>query len=162
PIGDNEIELRDRDGRPVARGQEGEIWSRGPELFLGYRDPSLNHDAFDARGFLRTGDLGVCDADGYLTITGRLKDIIIRRGEKVSGKELEDLLYEHPKVGAVAVIPIADGVVGERVCAVVVPTERDVPPTLDELIAFLETKELSRRKLPERLEIVDALPLTAS
>jgi cyclohexanecarboxylate-CoA ligase len=162
PIGDNEIELRDLAGRPVVCGEEGEIWSRGSELFLGYRDATLNADAFDERGFFRSGDLGVLDADGYLTITGRRKDIIIRRGEKISAKELEDLLHEHPKVGAVAVIPSADAQVGERICAVVVPAGADCIPTLAELVAFLEMKEVSRRKLPERLEIVDALPLTAS
>ncbi len=151
PIPPNQIEMRD-----------GEVWARGPELCLGYRDPSLNDDAFDERGFFRTGDCGVVDADGYLTITGRIKDIIIRRGEKFSAKEIEDLLFEHPKVRSVAVVPWPDPAVGERVCAVVVPSQADDPPSLDELLRFLETRELSRRKLPERLEIVDEMPVTAS
>ncbi len=151
PMPGNEIQLRD-----------GEIWARGPELFLGYRDPALDADAFDAAGWFRTGDLGVLDADGYLTITGRVKDIIVRRGEKFSAKEIEDLLFEHPKVRAVAVVPVPDPAVGERVCAVVVPARADEPPALEELVRFLEAQELSRRKLPERLELVDALPVTAS
>jgi acyl-CoA synthetase (AMP-forming)/AMP-acid ligase II len=151
PIPPNQIELRD-----------GEVWARGPELCLGYRDPGLNTHAFDARGFFRTGDSGVIGADGYLTITGRIKDIIIRRGEKFSAKEIEDLLFEHPKVRSVAVVPWPDPAVGERVCAVVIPTEAANPPSLDELVRFLEARELSRRKLPERLQIVDEMPVTAS
>jgi cyclohexanecarboxylate-CoA ligase len=162
PVPPSEIVLRDADGRPVAAGSEGEIWARGPELCLGYRDPGLNREAFDANGFFRTGDLGVVDADGYLTITGRVKDIIIRRGEKFSAKEIEDLLFEHPKVRAVAVVPIPDPAVGERVCAVVVPARADDPPDLAELGQYLTSRELSRRKLPERLELVAELPTTAS
>jgi cyclohexanecarboxylate-CoA ligase len=151
PIPPNQIELR-----------EGEIWARGPELCLGYRDPALNAEAFDARGFFRTGDLGTIDAGGCLTITGRVKDIIVRKGEKVSAREIEDLLFAHPRVREVAVVPLADPEVGERICAVVVPTEPSDPPSLAELVGFLETKELSRRKLPERLAIVAELPVTAS
>jgi cyclohexanecarboxylate-CoA ligase len=151
PISPNAIELRD-----------GEVWARGPELCLGYRDASLNDDAFDERGFFRTGDCGVIDADGYLTITGRIKDIIIRRGEKFSAKEIEDLLFEHPQVRSVAVVPWPDPAVGERACAVVVPAEAGNPPSLGELVRFLEACGLSRRKLPERLVVVDDLPMTAS
>jgi cyclohexanecarboxylate-CoA ligase len=161
-VGPNQIELRDADGRPVALGSVGEIWARGPELCLGYRDPALDADAFDARGFFRTGDLGVLDADGYLTITGRVKDIIVRGGEKFSAKEIEDLLAEHPGVRQVAIVPAPDARVGERVCAVIVPTDPSAPPTLEELVRFLEAHELSRRKLPERLLVYDALPTTAS
>jgi cyclohexanecarboxylate-CoA ligase len=162
PIGPNQIELRDGDGRPVPAGREGEIWAHGEELFLGYRDAALDAECFDERRFFRTGDLGVLDADGYLTITGRVKDIIIRGGEKFSAKEVEDLLFEHPKVRSVAIVPMPDARLGERACAFVVPVDADDPPTLSELARFLETHELSRRKLPERLELVDALPLTAS
>ena len=162
PVGSNEVELRDDAGRVVPTGTTGEIWARGPELFLGYRDPALDADAFDARGFFRTGDLGVLDPDGYLTITGRVKDIIVRGGEKLSAKEIEDLLFEHPQVRNVAIVPMPDRTLGERVCAVVVPVDRSAPPTLDGLAAFLTARELSRRKLPERLEIVDELPTTSS
>ncbi len=162
PIAPNEIELRDLDGNLVPPGKEGQIWARGPELFLGYRDSSLNHSAFDERGFFATGDLGVIDRDGYLTITGRLKDIIVRSGEKFSAKEIEDLLSEHPKVHSVAVVPVPDPKVGERVCVVVVPRPGVEPPTLPELTAFLESRELSRRKLPEQMLLVEEMPLTAS
>jgi cyclohexanecarboxylate-CoA ligase len=162
PIPPNEIVLRDLEGHPVGPGEEGEIWARGPELFLGYKDASLDAEAFDAERFFRTGDLGVLDPDGYLIVTGRVKDIVIRAGEKFSAKEIEDLLFEHPKVRSVAIVPVPDPRVGERACAVVVPADPAAPPSLDELTAFLEARELSRRKLPERLEIVDELPLTAS
>ncbi len=162
PILDNEIELRHLDGGIVPTGEEGEIWARGPELFLGYRDLALNAESFDERGFFRTGDPGVLDSDGYLTITGRVKDIIIRSGEKFSAKEIEDLLFEHPKVRSVAIVPMPDAVVGERACAFVLPAQGTEPPTLAELVAFLEAREISRRKLPERLELVEEMPLTAS
>ena len=162
PIPPGEIELRDAEGRPVPVGGEGEIWARGPELFLGYRDPRLDADAFDERRFFRTGDLGVLDPEGYLTITGRVKDIIVRAGEKFSAREVEDLLCEHPKVESVAIVPMPDPRLGERACAFVVPADTRDPPTLAELVRFLEARELSRRKLPERLELIDALPVTAS
>ena len=162
PIAANQVQVRDGAGRDLPTGQEGEIWVNGPERFLGYRDPDLDAGVFDGEGFFRTGDLGVLDGDGYLTVTGRLKDVVVRSGEKLSAKEIEDLLFEHPKVQAVAVVPVADPDVGERACAVVVPRQPADPPTLEELNAFLAAKELSRRKLPERLAVVDQLPTTAS
>lgn len=162
PIGANQVRVRDDAGTDLPVGTEGEIWVNGPERFLGYRDPTLDAGAFDGDGFFRTGDLGVLDAEGYLTVTGRLKDVVIRAGEKLSAKEIEDLLFEHPKVRAVAIVPVADAQVGERACAVVVPRQPADPPTLQELTTFLAAKELSRRKLPERLAVVDELPTTAS
>jgi cyclohexanecarboxylate-CoA ligase len=162
PIGPNQVELRDDNGRPVRVGREGEIWARGPELCLGYRDAGLDAEAFDERRFFRSGDLGVLDGDGYLTITGRVKDIIVRGGEKFSAKEVEDLLFEHPKVRSVAIVPMPDERLGERACAFVVPADAGDPPTLAELAHFLSAQELSRRKLPERLELVSELPVTAS
>ena len=109
------------DGRDVQAGRDGEILTRGPELFTGYTDPVLNAAAFLPGGWFRTGDVGRTDADGYLTVTDRLKDIIIRGGENISAKEVEDLLVTHPAVADVAVIPAPDPALGERVCAVVVP-----------------------------------------
>ncbi len=155
------------DGRPIGPNRvrldaHGEIWAKGPELCLGYRDASLNSSAFDEAGWFRTGDLGVIDGDGYLTITGRVKDIVVRKGEKISAREIEDLLLEHPKVRSAAIVGLADAEVGERIGVFVVPRRMDDPPALDELCAFLMDKELSRRKLPERLEIVPELPMTAA
>jgi cyclohexanecarboxylate-CoA ligase len=149
PIGDNRIRIRD-----------GEIQALGAELFLGYRNGSL--DALTDDGWFRTGDLGVIDEDGYLTVTGRLKDIVIRSGEKLSAREIEDLLHEHPNVRAVAVVAIPDARTGERACACVVPADPATPPTLAELTDFLHARGISRRKLPEQLELRAALPMTSS
>jgi cyclohexanecarboxylate-CoA ligase len=146
------------DGRVVGAGEEGEIRVRGPQLFRGYLDSSLDAPAFDADGFFRTGDLGNVDADGYVTITGRVKDIIIRKGENISAKEVEDLLFTHPKVADAAVIGLPDPVLGERCCAVIVAAEADDPPTLRQLFEFLSGKGLMVQKIPERLEVVDILP----
>jgi len=156
PIGANEVRIR------TEGGGEGEIEARGPELFLGYRDPALDADAFTPDGWFRTGDLGVVDADGYLTVTGRLKDVIVRSGEKISARELEDLLDGHPKVTSVAVVAVPDSRTGERACACVVARDPSDPPVLAELGELLLAQGLSRRKLPEQLAIVEALPMTAS
>src|SRR3546814_6548918 len=94
-------------------------------MMKGYRDSSLDAEAFDEDGWFRTGDLGRLDAEGMLTITGRVKDIIIRNMENVSAKEVEDLLFGHPDVADIAVIGVPDDRTGERVCAVVVPADPD-------------------------------------
>ena len=107
------------EGKPAGPGEEGEIRVVGPQLFRGYLDSALDAEAFDEEGFFRTGDLGNQDADGFIAITGRLKDVIIRKGENISAKEVEDLLYTHPKVADVAVIGLPDPKLGERCCAVV-------------------------------------------
>jgi cyclohexanecarboxylate-CoA ligase len=152
------------DGRPIGANEvrivDGEIQARGRECFLGYQDPSLDADAFTADGWYRTGDLGTLDRAGYLTVTGRLKDVIIRSGEKISGRELEELLAVHPAIAEVAVLAIPDSRTGERVCACVVPKDAGDPPTLDALRDFLLGLGLSRRKVPERLALFDALPTT--
>ena len=145
-------------GGVAAPGEEGEIRVKAPQRFLGYLDPALDADAFDADGFLRTGDLGVVDAEGYVTITGRVKDIIIRKGENISAQEVEDHLYAQPGVGDVAVIGLPDPVSGERVCAVVVPADPAAPPTLADLTKALRARGLMVQKLPEQLEVVDDLP----
>ncbi len=154
------------DGRPIGANEvrivDGEIHARGPELFLGYRDPALDAAAFTPDGWLRTGDLGTLDADGYLTVTGRAKDVVIRKGEKISAREIEELLARHPGVREVAVVALADARTGERACACVVPADPALPPTLAELGAHLTDLGVSRRKHPEQVEVVRELPLTAS
>jgi cyclohexanecarboxylate-CoA ligase len=148
---------------PVAGpGVAGEIRAKGPLLFRGYHDGSLAGAAFDDDGFFRTGDLGMQDAEGFLTITGRLKDVIIRKGENISAKELEDLLFTSPAVADVAVVGVSDPSAGERACAVLVPADPAAPPTLDDLAAFCVDAGLMRQKIPEQLEIVDALPRNAT
>lgn len=158
PLDDTEIRIVAADGSPAAPGVPGEIRVRGPMIFAGYVDPADDADAFDEHGFHRTGDLGLLDERGVLTVTGRVKDIIIRKGENISAKEVEDVLYRHPAVADVAVIALADRERGELACAVVVPRDAGAPPTLDELAAHGRREGLSARKLPERLELVDVLP----
>jgi non-ribosomal peptide synthetase component E (peptide arylation enzyme) len=150
------------DGRPATPGQEGEIRVTGPQVCRGYLDAALDAEAFDADGFFRTGDLGRLDADGYLTITGRLKDVIIRKGENISAKEVEDLLYTHPKVNDVAVIWLPDPTRGERACAVVCCEASGEPLAFDEMVAFCKDAGLMVQKIPEQLELVEALPRNAT
>jgi acyl-CoA synthetase (AMP-forming)/AMP-acid ligase II len=122
-------------------------------VFHGYTDPELTEAAFDADGFFRTGDLGRLRPDGHLILTGRLKDVIVRKGENISAKEIEDLLYAHPKVGEVAVIGLSDPERGERVCAVVELVDGAGGLTLDEVAAFCRDAGLMTQKIPEQLEI---------
>jgi non-ribosomal peptide synthetase component E (peptide arylation enzyme) len=155
-----EAELRvvRSDGSPAGVGEEGELRARAPQLCLGYVDSTLDADAFDADGFFRTGDLGRIDADGFVTITGRLKDVIIRKGENISAREVEDLLYQHPKVADAAVIGLPDPASGERACAVVVCRDPSRPLGFDEMAAHLARQGLMRQKIPEQLELVRELP----
>jgi acyl-CoA synthetase (AMP-forming)/AMP-acid ligase II len=145
------------DGQRAAAGEEGEIRLKGPQVIRGYLDPSLDADAFDEDGYFRSGDLGVVDADGYVTITGRLKDVIIRHGENISAKEVEDLLYTHPAVADVAVIGLPDPVTGERACAVVAVAD-DASFDMDEMARYLKEQGLRVQAVPEQLELVDAVP----
>ncbi|MFJ6649671.1 class I adenylate-forming enzyme family protein [Streptomyces sp. NPDC091290] len=150
------------EGRPPREMEirivDGEVRLRGEAVCRGYLDPEQTAAAFDDEGFLRTGDLGHLTGSGHLVLTGRLKDVIIRKGENISAKEIEDLLHRHPDVGDVAVVGLPDAERGERVCAVVEqpPGAREL--TLRALTSFLRGEGLSPHKLPERLEVVDALP----
>jgi acyl-CoA synthetase (AMP-forming)/AMP-acid ligase II len=153
-----EIRIVTEDGRVLAPGHVGEVRVRGPQLFKGYVYESLDADAFDGDGFLRTGDLGRLDADGYLIISGRLKDIIIRKGENISAKEVEGVLYAHPKIADVAVVGLPDPERGELACAVVVLAPGVTDLTLDEIAAWCQESGLMMQKIPERLELVDHLP----
>lgn len=147
------------DGEVAAPGEEGEIRARAPQVMRGYLDSSLDGDAFDDDGYFRTGDLGRLDENGNVIITGRVKDVIIRKGENVSAKEVEDLLYTHPAVGDVAVIGLPDPDSGERVCAVVQTAEGSDPMTFESMVAHLKDAGLMTQKLPEQLEFIDTIPL---
>ena len=138
---------------PAPTGIQGEVRVRGPMLFSGYTDPSLDAAAFDARGRFRTGDLGVLSRDGHLTLTGRVKDIIIRKGENISAKEIEDVLYAHDKVEAAAVIGLPDPDRGERVCAVVETAPDADDLTFAEMADACRQAGLARQKVPEQLEV---------
>jgi len=150
------------DGKVVGPGIEGELRVKGPQLMRGYLDGALDAEAFDEEGFFRTGDLGVLDKDGYLVVTGRLKDVIIRHGENISAKEVEDLVYQHPSVADVAVIGLPDPRTGERACAVIALRPDAQGLGLDDLRNFLTGKGLRVQSVPEQLEIVDAVPRNPS
>lgn len=159
---DTSENLATTEGRPPREMEirivEGEVRLRGEAVCRGYLDPAQTAAAFDEDGFLRTGDLGHLTAGGHLVLTGRLKDVIIRKGENVSAKEIEDLLHRHPAVGDVAVIGLPDPERGERVCAVVEQPAGAPELTLQALTSYLRGEGLSTHKLPEQLEVVDALP----
>ncbi|OLE24374.1 MAG: hypothetical protein AUG49_13520 [Catenulispora sp. 13_1_20CM_3_70_7] len=146
------------EGKLADAAEEGELRAKAPQMMLGYADPALDAEAFDADGYFRTGDLGTVDADGFVRITGRLKDIIIRKGENISAKEIEDQLFTHPRVADVAVIGLPDVERGERVCAVVVAAEGAAALGFVEMVEFLKAAGLMTQKLPEQLEVVETLP----
>ncbi|WP_031225520.1 class I adenylate-forming enzyme family protein [Streptomyces roseochromogenus] len=154
--------LATTEGRPPAgmeiRIVDGEIRLRGEAVCQGYLDPAQTAAAFDADGFLRTGDLGHVTDSGHLVLTGRLKDVIIRKGENISAREIEDLLHRHPLVGDAAVIGLSDAERGELVCAVVEQPPGSPELTLPSIVSYLRSAGLSVHKLPERLEVVEALP----
>jgi len=142
-------------------GAPGEILSRGPELFVGYRDSALDADAFLPGPWFRTGDIGVLDPDGYLTITDRRKDLIIRGGENLSSTLIEDILAEHKAVAEASVVAAPDPLYGERVCAFVV-LRPAAALSLTDIRAHFSVAGTARHLTPERLEIVDDLPRTAT
>jgi len=162
PLPGAELRVVDGGGRGVAVGEPGEILSRGPDCFWGYTDAALTVDAFDADGWFATGDVGILDANGALTITDRKKDIIIRGGENVSAQEVEELVLRLPGVAEVAVVAAPDARLGEHACAFVRPLEGAAVPTLDDVRAHLDAAGLARQKWPEELRVVDAFPRTPS
>ena len=117
-------------------------------LFLGYLNPEQDASAFDDDGWFRTGDLGSLDEDGYVTVSGRLKDVIIRRGENISATEVEGVLYDHPKVADVVVVGVPDAELGERAVAVAIARRADDPPALDELAAGASVRVWRSRSGP--------------
>lgn len=145
------------DGSRCAPGTEGELRAKGPQVMLGYVDATLDAEAFDADGYFRTGDLGFIDAEGYVTITGRLKDVIIRNGENISAKEVEDLLFGWDEVADVAVFGVPDERTGERVVAAIVPVA-GAEPTVASVAGFLRGAGLRAQALPEGVELLGSLP----
>jgi acyl-CoA synthetase (AMP-forming)/AMP-acid ligase II len=163
PVFGAEVSVVRPDGSDCGPGEEGEVAISGPQLFKGYRDASLDAAAFDDRGRFRSGDLGVLRDDGHLTLTGRVKDIIIRKGENISAKEVEDVLFAHPSVNAVAVIGLPDAERGERVCAVVETADGAEPLTFEDMVGACEAAGLMRQKVPEQLVAYrGALPRNAT
>ncbi|WP_282794034.1 AMP-binding protein [Streptomyces sp. CC224B] len=153
-----EIRVTDAAGAELPPGTDGEIRLRGEAVCRGYLDAAATREAFDADGFLRTGDLGHVLDSGHLVLTGRAKDVIIRKGENISAREIEDLLHGHPAVAGAAVVGLPDPARGERVCAVVERAPGVPDLTLPQATAYLREAGLAAHKLPEQLEVVDALP----
>jgi cyclohexanecarboxylate-CoA ligase len=151
----------DDESRLLPTGSIGEIQTRGDEVFLGYVDSRLDRAAFTPDGWLRTGDLGRLDEENYVTVVGRKKDIIIRKGENISAKEVEDLVIELPEVRQCAVIGVPDRERGEMVVAVCV-LETGASLSLDQIVAHLSQAGIARQKHPERLEPLDAMPTNAA
>ncbi|HUM16190.1 MAG TPA: AMP-binding protein [Candidatus Nitrosotalea sp.] len=162
PLPGMELRIVDGDGAPVPPGVEGDLLARGAAQFVGYfQRPQFTAEAHAGDGWFRTGDRGTLDRDGYLAITGRTKDLIIRGGENIPVVEVENLLYTHPKIAGVAIVAMPDPRLGERACAVVIPRPGQTI-TLGEIVSFLERHQLARQKFPERLELVSEFPTTPS
>jgi cyclohexanecarboxylate-CoA ligase len=162
PVLGCEVQVVGDDRTPVPAGVTGEVRVRGPMLAKGYTDPELSAGAFGADGFFTTGDRGYLRDDGHVVLTGRTKELIIRKGENISPREIEDLLQTHASVAAVAVIGLPDRERGERVCAVVETPAGASPLTFVEMQQFCRDAGLMAQKIPEQLEVVDALPRNAT
>jgi acyl-CoA synthetase (AMP-forming)/AMP-acid ligase II len=162
PVMGCEVKVVGSDDTEVAADAEGEIRVRGPMLFRGYTDAEQTAAAFDADGWFVTGDRGVKRADGHVFLTGRTKELIIRKGENISPREIEDVLMEHPRVGAVAVIGLPDAERGEIVCACVEMRPGEAPLTFAEMQEHCRAAQIMTQKIPERLEVLDVLPRNAT
>lgn len=149
-------------GELLPSGAEGEIEAFGPQMCVGYLDSSLTAATFTRDGFVRTGDLGIVDDQGYVRVTGRKKDIIIRKGENLSAKAIEDVLHDHPLVAEAAVIGVPDPASGERVCACLVLRAGAEGLTLADIRTFMEAKQVMRQKVPEQVELLPVLPRNAT
>lgn len=152
----------DAEGKPTPRGVEGELAAKGPGIFTGYfRNPQANMQSFTPDGFFRSGDLAVIEESGYIRITGRIKDIIIRGGENIAARDVEDMISGHPAVEYVAAVGMPDRDLGEVVCAVIKPKPgRTV--TLEDIVTYMTAEGASKAIIPARVEVVEEMPLTAA
>ncbi len=152
----------DSNGNPTPIGVEGELADKGPGVFTGYfRNPQANQEAFTPDGYFRTGDLAVIDEQGHIRITGRIKDIIIRGGENIAARDVEDLISTHPQVEYVAAVGMPDPDLGEQVCAYVKPV-KGASVTHEDIVQHLEKIGASKILYPGRIEFVQEMPLTAA
>ncbi|EFO4656596.1 medium-chain fatty-acid--CoA ligase [Escherichia coli] len=158
-----EIKVVDDARKTLPPGCEGEEASRGPNVFMGYFDePELTARALDEEGWYYSGDLCRMDEAGYIKITGRKKDIIVRGGENISSREVEDILLQHPKIHDACVVAMPDERLGERSCAYVVLKAPHHPLSLEEVVAFFSRKRVAKYKYPEHIVVIEKLPRTAS
>ncbi len=156
----DEFKVIDSNGNKLPHEEEGELVARGPTIFRGYyKSESENREAFTPDGFYRTGDIAKFDREGRLILTGRKKDIIIRGGENISAKEVEELIVSHPKVEQVAAVAMPDPILGERVCAFIKPKKGAII-SFEEIVSYLKEKKTSVLNLPERIEVIEEMPLT--
>jgi non-ribosomal peptide synthetase component E (peptide arylation enzyme) len=152
----------DKEGNELPPNTQGELVLKGPGVFTGYyNNPEENKRTFTGDGFFRTGDVATIDEKGYITLTGRIKEMINRGGESISATEIERLINRHPDVAAVAVIPMPDPIMGERVCAYIQP-KAGTQLSFDEMISFLKEQKASVLQLPERIEFIDTMPYTGA
>ncbi len=156
-----EVKIVDAEGRIVAAGETGEFLTRGYSVMLGYWDEEeLTREAIDPGGWMHTGDLATMDAEGYFKIVGRIKEMVIRGGENLYPREIEEFLYRHPKIADVAVVGVPDDKYGEELCAWIVlaegasATEQDIRDYCHDQIA--------RHKIPRYIKFVDAFPMTVT
>jgi len=150
----------DRDGRELPPNTPGELLIKGPGVFTGYyKNRGENAAVFDKDGFFRTGDVAKIDEKGYVTLTGRIKEMINRGGESISAVEIEKLISEHPDIAFAAVVPMPDPDMGERVCAYIQP-KAGAELSFNAIVSFLKDKKASVLQLPERIEFVDVMPFT--
>ncbi|MDQ0219450.1 AMP-binding protein [Peribacillus cavernae] len=157
-----EVKIFAENAREALPNEEGDLKIKGAGVFIGYyKRPDLTEKHFDAEGWFDTGDRAVRDENGFISITGRTKDIIIRGGENIPVAEIENLLYEWDKIGDIAIVAIPDERLGERACAYVVP-EPGESVTFEQMIDYLLSKKIAKQKLPERLELIEELPRTIS
>jgi non-ribosomal peptide synthetase component E (peptide arylation enzyme) len=152
----------DFDGNELPPNTDGELVIKGPGVFTGYySNPEENKRIFTADGFFRTGDVARIDEKGYIKLTGRIKEMINRGGESISATEIERLITRHPQVAAVAVIPMPDPLMGERVCAYIQP-KTGAELSFEGIISFLKEQKASVLQLPERIEFIEAMPYTGA
>ncbi|WP_150302624.1 AMP-binding protein [Pseudomonas saliphila] len=160
-IMDYDVKVVDDDGRSLPEGSEGELMIRGPAMFLGYADAQQTAASFDAEGYFATGDLGKVVHGNAIVITGRKKDLINRGGEKISAKEVEDILHQVPQIDEAAVVSMPHARLGETLCAYVILRE-GAQLTLNDMVQNVLSAGVARQKIPERLIVVDDFPRTAS
>ncbi|MBN1104682.1 MAG: long-chain fatty acid--CoA ligase, partial [Deltaproteobacteria bacterium] len=152
----------DPEGHELPPNAQGELVLKGPGVFTGYyNNPKENKEAFTKDGFFRTGDVARINEKGYITLTGRIKEMINRGGESISATEIERLIDRHPDVAAVGVIAMPDPLMGERVCAYIQP-RAGAQITFEDIISFLRGQKASVLQLPERIEFIEAMPYTGA
>lgn len=160
-VHDYQVKVVDDDGQPVVPGGEGELMIKGPAMFLGYADAEQTAASFDAEGYFATGDLGRLTADNAIVITGRKKDLINRGGEKISAKEVEDILHQLPQINEAAVVSMPHMRLGETLCAYVILREgQDL--SQPQMVQLVSDSGVARQKIPEQLVVLKDFPRTAS